>query len=39
MHGDADVDRKIALCKERAAKVNPNLVVFGAREGLELRFG
>ncbi len=39
MHGDADVDRKIALCKERAAKANPQLVVFGAREGLELRFG
>jgi phosphoribosyl 1,2-cyclic phosphodiesterase len=39
MHADADVDRKIALCKERAAKHNPKLVVFGAREGLELRFG
>lgn len=39
MHSDADVDRKIALCKERAAKVNRNLQVFGAREGLELRLG
>jgi hypothetical protein len=27
------------LCKERAHKANPSLVVFGAREGLELRFG
>ena len=39
MHGDGDVDRKIALCKERAARVNPQLLVFGAREGLELRIG
>jgi hypothetical protein len=39
MHGDTDVDRKIALCKERAARINPALQVFGAREGLELRFG
>lgn len=39
MHGDAEVDRKIAICKERAARVNIDLVVFGAREGLELRIG
>ncbi|HEY1100292.1 MAG TPA: MBL fold metallo-hydrolase, partial [Myxococcota bacterium] len=39
MHGDVDVDRKIALCKERAARTNPQLLVFGAREGLELRIG
>jgi phosphoribosyl 1,2-cyclic phosphodiesterase len=39
MHGDGDVDRKIALCKERAARVNSQLLVFGAREGLELRIG
>jgi phosphoribosyl 1,2-cyclic phosphodiesterase len=39
MHKDGDIDRKIALCKERAQKANPSLVVFGAREGLELRFG
>jgi phosphoribosyl 1,2-cyclic phosphodiesterase len=39
MHGDVDVDRKIALCKERAVRVNPVLQVFGAREGLELRVG
>ncbi len=39
MHTDADVDRKIAVCKERAAKHDDKLVVFGAREGLELRVG
>jgi phosphoribosyl 1,2-cyclic phosphodiesterase len=39
MHADSDVDRKIALCKERAARTNPQLTVFGAREGLELRIG
>lgn len=39
MHGDADVDRKIAICKERAARANSQLSVFGAREGLELRIG
>ncbi len=39
MHGDTDVDRKIAICKERAARVNADMVVFGAREGLELRIG
>ena len=37
MHSDVDVDRKVAVCKERAARSNPDLVVFGAREGLELR--
>jgi phosphoribosyl 1,2-cyclic phosphodiesterase len=39
MHGDTDVDRKIAVCKERAARTNPQLQVFGAREGLSLRIG
>jgi phosphoribosyl 1,2-cyclic phosphodiesterase len=39
MHGDVDVDRKIAVCKERALRTNPVLQVFGAREGLELRIG
>ncbi len=39
MHTDADVDRKILACKERAAKHSDKLVVFGAREGLELRVG
>lgn len=37
MHTDADVDRKIVLCKARALGRNRELVVFGAREGLELR--
>ena len=37
MHGDGDVDKKIVQCKERAARGNRDLVVFGAREGLELR--
>ena len=37
MHSDTDVDRKIVLCKERALKRSKELVVFGAREGLELR--
>jgi phosphoribosyl 1,2-cyclic phosphodiesterase len=37
MHSDADVDKMIALCRQRAAVVDKNLVVFGAREGLELR--
>ena len=36
---DIDVDRKIVLCKERALKHSRELVVFGAREGLELRLG
>jgi phosphoribosyl 1,2-cyclic phosphodiesterase len=39
MHSDVDVDRKIVLCKERALKASKDLVVFGAREGLELRIG
>ncbi len=39
MHGDGDVDRKIVQCKERAARFNSALQVFGAREGLELRIG
>jgi phosphoribosyl 1,2-cyclic phosphodiesterase len=39
MHGDSDVDRKVTLCKQRAARVNPHLQVFAAREGLSLRLG
>jgi phosphoribosyl 1,2-cyclic phosphodiesterase len=39
MHSDADVDRKIVLCRERALRASKELVVFGAREGLELRIG
>jgi phosphoribosyl 1,2-cyclic phosphodiesterase len=39
MHSDVDVDRKIVLCRERALRLRKDLVVFGAREGLELRLG
>jgi hypothetical protein len=39
MHADLDVDRKITLCRERAAEHNRELIVFGAREGIELRIG
>jgi ribonuclease BN (tRNA processing enzyme) len=39
MHSDADVDRKVLVCRERAATLSRELVVFGAREGLELRLG
>jgi phosphoribosyl 1,2-cyclic phosphodiesterase len=39
MHGDADVDKKIVVCKDRALLTSRDLVVFGAREGMELRIG
>ena len=39
MHNDHDVDRKIAQCRSRAHARKPALVVFGAREGMELRIG
>ncbi len=39
MQDDAAVDRKIAACQERAARLAPSLVVEGAREGMELRVG
>jgi phosphoribosyl 1,2-cyclic phosphodiesterase len=39
MHSDADVDRKISLCRERAERRTRNLVVFGAREGMEIKLG
>lgn len=39
MHSDADIERKLVICKERALRSNKDLVVFGAREGLELRIG
>ncbi|HET7842036.1 MAG TPA: MBL fold metallo-hydrolase [Terriglobia bacterium] len=34
---DADVDRMIDLCRKRAADLKSDLVVFGAREGVELK--
>ena len=37
MHADELVDRKIALCRERAERNGSKLVVFGAREGIELK--
>jgi hypothetical protein len=39
MHGDVEVDRKIVLCRERSERRSKRLVVFGAREGMELRIG
>jgi phosphoribosyl 1,2-cyclic phosphodiesterase len=39
MQSDQDVERKIALCKARVQQQQSSVVVFGAREGLELRFG
>jgi phosphoribosyl 1,2-cyclic phosphodiesterase len=39
MQSDKDVDRKIELCRERATRHGSKVVVFGAREGLELRIG
>jgi len=39
MQSDRDVDRKIELCRERATRHGSKLLVFGAREGLELRIG
>jgi phosphoribosyl 1,2-cyclic phosphodiesterase len=37
MHSDADLEAKVDACSERARKHNPSLVVFGAREGIELK--
>ena len=37
LQSDADVDKKIDPCLERAERLNPELIVFGAREGVELR--
>jgi phosphoribosyl 1,2-cyclic phosphodiesterase len=39
MHTDDDVDWKIATCRQRAQHQGAPLLVFGAREGLELRLG
>jgi phosphoribosyl 1,2-cyclic phosphodiesterase len=38
MHGDEFIDETIEACRERVARAGSNLVVFGAREGLELKF-
>lgn len=37
MQDDDSVEQKILACRRRARMVNPDLVIFGAREGLELR--
>lgn len=38
MHADEDVDAKIEICRRRARRLGADdLVVFGAREGMELR--
>jgi phosphoribosyl 1,2-cyclic phosphodiesterase len=39
MQSDKDVDRKVEVCHQRAARQGSRLTVFGAREGLELRIG
>ena len=38
MQTDADVDAKVDACRERAQSFGSNLFVFGAREGIELKF-
>ncbi len=37
MQSDVDVDAKIAVCVARASRLAPKLIVFGAREGVELK--
>jgi len=38
MHSDEVVDAKIQSCRERAQNHRSDLIVFGAREGVELKF-
>lgn len=37
MHSDDEVDALIETCRARAARFESDLIIFGAREGLELR--
>ena len=37
LHTDEDVDRKVETCRGRARMLGSDLLVFGAREGLELK--
>ncbi len=37
MQADDDVSRKIAACRSRAERLGSDLIVFGAREGMELK--
>jgi phosphoribosyl 1,2-cyclic phosphodiesterase len=39
MQTDSLVEAKIAFCRERGRRFSKDLVVFGAREGLELKLG
>ncbi len=39
MHADTDVDALVSTCAARAKEHGSNLVVFGAREGIELKIG
>lgn len=39
MHTDAFVDQKVEAARQRAAAHGAKLVIFGAREGLEMKFG
>ena len=39
MHSDADVDSIVATCSRRAQEHGSQVVVFGAREGIELKIG
>ena len=38
MHSDDVVDKKIQECRERVVRFNGNLTVFGAREGITLKY-
>ena len=38
MHSDDMVDRKIQECRERVTRFNGTLTVFGAREGITLKY-
>jgi hypothetical protein len=37
MQSDRDVDNKVSACQARARQLGSTLVVFGAREGMELK--
>jgi len=39
MHSDADVDAIVAKCALRATEHGSSCIVFGAREGIELKLG
>jgi len=37
MHSDREIDTKVMVCVDRAARLGSDLEVFGAREGVELK--